>query len=494
MSDEHGGAVIAEPDLLDTSEAGPKAIRGGTVRVAGYGAQVIAGVGSSALLFRHLGVADTGRYVTVLALIAIVSGATEIGLTNIGIRELAVRDEPSRRRLMQNLLGLRLVLSSIGVLGVAAFAWLAGYGRPMVIGTLLAGTGVVATSVQSTLSISLMAGLRLGLVTVLELVRQALLAIGIVVLVLLGAGLVPLLAIQGASALGAMALTAWLVRRDVPLTPAVNPREWRPILLEVLPFAAASIVAAIHFRAALIVLGLVSSAAETGYFGAAFRVTEVLLLVPNLLVGAAFPIFARAARDDHERLAYGVDRVLGAALGVGGAIMVGLVLGAPFVIEVIAGGGFAPAADVLRIQSIALMTGFASTTLFYVALSLRMHAAILATASLALVINVVLAAVLGASLDAVGAALATLTAELVGLALVSAILRRTHPDVTPGLGTLPAIAVAVAVGLAVGLIPGLPSVAAAALGTALYAAALVVLGAVPAELLEAYLPHRRGRT
>ena len=49
------------------------------------------------------------------------------------------------------------------------------------------------------------------------------------------------------------------------------------LLREVLPFAAATVVAAVYFRASLIVLGLVSSEAQTGYFGAAFRVTEVLL-------------------------------------------------------------------------------------------------------------------------------------------------------------------------------------------------------------------------
>lgn len=491
MSDDHGAAAIAEPDLLDSEEAGPKAIRGGAIRIVGYGAQVLAGVGSSALLFRHLGVVDTGRYATVLALVAIVSGATEIGLTTIGIRELAVRDEDGRRRLMQNLLGLRLALSTLGIAAVAAFAWAAQYGTTLVAGTLLAGIGVVAISVQSTLAISLMAGLRLGWVTMLELVRQALFATGIVALVLAGAGLVPLLAMQAPPAIVALLLTAWLVRRDVPLVPAFHPHEWRPILREVLPFAAASIVAAVHFRAALIVLGLVSTEAETGYFGAAFRVTEVLLLVPNLLVGAAFPIFARAARDDHERLAHGVDRVFSAAMAVGGAMMVALVLGAPFVIDVIAGPGFGPATDVLRIQSAALMVGFASTTLFYVALSLRLHTVILATACVALVVNVVLALVLSAGLGAVGAAFATLAAEIAGLVLVAVVLRRTHPEVTPGFRDVPRVLVALAAALAVALVPGLPSLVAALLGSAVYVVLLLSLGVVPRELLDALLRRRR---
>ena len=42
---------------------------------------------------RHLGVETSWRDLTVLALTSIVTGVTDIGLTTIGLRELAVRDE-----------------------------------------------------------------------------------------------------------------------------------------------------------------------------------------------------------------------------------------------------------------------------------------------------------------------------------------------------------------------------------------------------------------
>lgn len=490
MLDDKAGVTPAADDVLDNAEAGAAAVRGGAIRVLGYGAQIIVGIGSAALLFRHLGVEDTGRYVTVLALLAIVGGATEIGLNTIGIRELAVRDEAAKRRLMRNLLGIRVALAIAGVAVVAALAWAADYSGSMVAGTLLAGISVVAIAVQSTLAIALMVGLRLGWVTGLELVRQVLFAVGIVALVVADAGLVPLLAMQTPPAIAALFVTVWVVRRDVPLWPSFDRREWTTILRGVLPFAAATIVAALYFRAALIVLGLVSGEAETGYFGAAFRVTEVLLLVPNLLVGAAFPIFARAARDDRERLAYGVDRVFQGALLVGAAAMVALVLGAPFVIEVIAGPGFEPAADVLRIQAVGLMLSFAATTLFYVLLSVRMHRVILAAACTALGVAVGLAWLLGESEGATGAALAIVGAELAGLVLVATVLRRRHPELMPNLAAVPRVAVAVAAALSVWLIPGLPAAGAAALGLLVFVAASLALGAVPRELVDAF--SRRG--
>lgn len=490
MVDADSQSASSRADLLDTSAAGAAAVRGGTIRVVGYGAGVLLTVVSAALLFRHLGVVDTGRYVTVLALITIVSGVTDIGLTTIGMREVATLDRVAGQALMRDLLGLRLVLAIGGVGAVTLFAVVAGYDSAMVIGTALAGISVIAASVQSTLGIVLMVQLRLGWLTLVELLRQGLLVAAVVLLVVADAGLLPFLAIQGIPTIVALIVTARVARREVPLVPAFHVRRWARLLREVLPVSAATIVVTIYFRAALIVLGLVSTEAQTGYFGAAFRITEALLLLPGLMVGAAFPIFSRAARDDHERLAYGVDRVFAATLVAGAGMMVALVLGAPFAIDVVAGPRFAESASVLRLQAVALMISFVATTVFYALLSLRRHSAILATACTALAVNIVLAMVLGGAHGARGAALGTLVAELAAFGVAMTLLARSDRHVVPGLWVVPRVAVAVAVAATVLLIPGLPSVAAAVIGTAIYAAAALAVGAVPRELLDV-LPRRR---
>ena len=207
-------------------------------------------------------------------------------------------------------------------------------------------------------------------------------------------------------------------------------------------------------------------------------------MVPTLW-SAPPSIFARAARDDHERLSYGVDRVFRASVLLGGLLVVALTLGAPFAIDVVAGDDFAPSADVLQIQAVALLCSFAATTLFYALLSLRMHRAILFIACTVLVVNVALAAILGSAHGADGAAYATLASEIVGLAVALVVLARSHRSVVPSLGVVPQMAAAAGVALLTGLIPGLPSVADAAIGSIVYVAVIAALGAVPPELLEA---------
>ena len=76
-------------DLLSTPQAGPTAIRGGALRVLSFAGGSLFAIVGGALLFRHLGVVDGGRYMTALSLSAIVTGFTDLGLTAIGMRELA---------------------------------------------------------------------------------------------------------------------------------------------------------------------------------------------------------------------------------------------------------------------------------------------------------------------------------------------------------------------------------------------------------------------
>ena len=119
--------------------AGSAALRGAALRVVGYAVTVVLGVLSAALLFRHLGVADSGRYVTVLSLVALVGGLTEGGLTAIGTREFATARATSRARTLRMLLGMRVTLTVAGVAVAVGFAAVAGYDSILVIGTVLAG-------------------------------------------------------------------------------------------------------------------------------------------------------------------------------------------------------------------------------------------------------------------------------------------------------------------------------------------------------------------
>jgi O-antigen/teichoic acid export membrane protein len=474
-------ATELERDLLSTPEAGPAAVRGGALRIGGYAAASLLALGSGALLYRHLGVVDSGRYTAAGSLVALVAAASDLGLTAIGLRELAIRSGEERLRMASTLLGLRLLITIAGVLAVTVFALIA-YGQTLGAGVALAGVGLIFTVWQSTLAIPLMVDMRLGWTSLLEFLRQLLLSILIVVLVVAGAGLLAFLAAPIPAALAVLVVTAAVFRGQVPMRIRFVPGEWRALVAPVLAYAAAVAAAAIYFRVAI---------TQLGYFGLSFNVMAALFAIPAMLVSVAFPIFSRAARDDHVRLAYAIERVFEVSLIVGAWMSLAIALGARFAIEVIGGQKFVPAADVLAIQGISVGATFVGTVWGFGLLSLGRHRAILLF-NLSALASVVVAVSILANVDgARGAAIGTSAVELANAIVGAWLLAHGRKHLRPSLRVLPKVAIAIAIAAAPALLD-ISEPARVAISAALYLIALLALRALPSELL-ALLPGRLRR-
>lgn len=467
---------------LDSPGAGALAVRGGMWRILGYGGTLALGLVSAAILYRHLGIEDTGRWVVILSLLAIASGLSDAGLTVIAVRELAVREGEERRRMMGAILGLRIALTVVGVTAAVAFAWVAGYGSTLVAGAVLVGVGSLLVSVQVTLAASLMSRLRLGWVAAAEVLGQLVGLALVLALVSAGARLPVLFAIPALAALLPLTLIAFLVRGDVSIRPSFDRRGWSALATDVVPFSLASAAHVLYFRVAIVITSLAASAEQTGYFAASFRVVEALVAVPALLVGAAFPILARAARDDRDRLGRAVGSLLDCSLILGAWMGLCLVLAAPLVIQVLAGEGFEPSVLVLRLQAVAVAGACVSAVLGYTMLSLRLYREALVATTLALGLASTLTVILAATNGAAGAGLATAIGEVALIAAGAAVLLGRRSELRFSLAIVPKVALATCAAALVVLVPWLGPLGLVAGATALYAAVLFLTGAVPPEL------------
>jgi O-antigen/teichoic acid export membrane protein len=473
-------------DSLDRPEAGARAIRGGVIRGLGYGANILLVTAAVPLMTRHLGVVDFGRYVTASSIVMIVAGITEFGLSGVATREYALADATQRRRLLANLITLRTVLTVLG-LGIAYLLMLAGdYPNSVLLGVLIVGLGLILLNAQQTFSLALTASLSWGLYTAFELVNTVVVAGGTVLLVLIGAGLIPFFYISVISSLAALVVTVLVLRGQIVRRLQFDFRYWLQMFRESIPYGAATTVGVLYFRVALIVVSVASSATQTGYYSTAFKVVEVLAGTAFLMSGTAFPIFARAGRHDHERLRYGTERLTDTALIVGVYLSLSLVISAPFVIEVIAGGSFKPAVPVLRLQGLTLIATFLGATWGFALLSLRQNRLLLGSNALALVVAIGLSAVLVPSFGAQGAAIGTAATEFVLAGAYWLSLARGRAHIRPSLALLPKVIAAAAVAVVVLLLP-VPNVLQWAIGSAIYLALLALLRAYPPEIMHALL-------
>jgi O-antigen/teichoic acid export membrane protein len=482
----------AEAQVLSTPQAGPLAVRGGVMRLGAFFGGSLFSVGAAALLFRHLGVTDTGRYTTAMSLGAFVMGLTDLGMTAIGTRELAVLRGEQRARLARNLLGMRLVLTFLGGVVITSFAFVV-YGRLLGLGVLIACGGVLIQNSQAALAVPLMARLRLGWMSALELMRQVSTAAIVVLLVLAGAHLLVLLSVSALAGLVVLPPTIALVRGDIPIRPSFDVRQWRALIGPVLVYSAAAITGTLYLRIVIVLVSLICSSHQLGYYSVSFRVAEALLAIPGLLVGAAFPIFAHAAQDDPVRLGYALSRVFEVSLIIGVWVTVSLAVGARLAIEVIGGSRFLPASPVLAVQGLAVGAVFVTTVWSCGLLSLHLHKVILIFSLSSLALVVVAVAILASLWGAEGAAIATALVEIAAAIAGAAVLARGRPHLRPSLRVLPRVAVAALVAVSPMLLTGAPIMLRVALSTLLYAAVLLLTRAIPADLPGLLIPARARR-
>lgn len=479
-----------EGDVLATAAAGPAAVRGGALRIIGFaGASVIA-LGSAAILYRHLGPVRAGKYTSAGSLVALVAAGSDLGLTAIGMRELSVLSGVERENMARTLLGLRLLVTGIGIAAVTVFALIA-YESTLALGVLLAGIALLAQVWQATLAIPLMVGLHFGWTSLFEFLRQLLTSLLIVLFVVTGGGIVAFLASPLPACVVVLLLTIALFRGQLPAGIRVDPAAWRGLLTPVLSYAIAVAASALYFRVAILLVSLLSNGHQLGYFSVSFNIMAALFSIPAMLVTAAFPIFSRAARDDHGRLAYALERVFEVSLIVGTFTSLAIALGAGFAVEVVGGAKFAPAGSVLAIQGISVGATFVGTVWGFGLLSLGRHRAILAF-NLGAFAGLMLAVSVLASLDgARGAAIGASGVEVIYALIGAVVLVHGHPQLRPSLRVLPKVALAAALAATPALVH-VSEPARVVLAGVVYAIALVALRAFPSELL-ALLPSRLRR-
>jgi O-antigen/teichoic acid export membrane protein len=469
-------------------------IRGSAWRAgAGIGGAVI-GIATAALLLRHLGVAESGRYVTVISLLGIPVTVADVGLNVSASRWLALREHEDRSRLIANVLGQRLLLMPLVLLAAIAFAAVAGYPSSMLAGTAIAGGGFFLVALANALLLRLTVELRNAGLALVDFLRQAITFAGVAALVALGASLTPFFAVQVLVGLAVAALLPALIGRHAFVRPRFDRGEQRMLLRSALPLALALALGQLYFRLVIILMSLISSIEQTGYFAGSLRAIEAPIGISVLVAGVALPLLAAAARDDRERLRYAIDGLGRGAIVAGVLIVLVAVRAAEPLMALIGGSAFRPAGAVLRIQVGMLLFNALYQIWTMALLALGRQRELIGVNVLALAGLSVFASVLVPPLGARGGAIASVLGDAL---LAGLIYWRVHARlgrVMVPAGFLARVLAAAALASVPLLIPGLPDFLAAAVAGIVFLAAGTLIGMIPSELrteLRSLIAHRR---
>lgn len=460
-------------------------IRGGAVRTLGHFVTAGLAAATSVFLLRGLGVDEFGRYATVAALLAIVSTLSDAGSTAIGARELSLRHPGSEREsLIQDLIAIRMLLAGTAIAAAVVFAVAVGYDRILVTGVLIGGIGVLLVNTQAMMMVPLSVDLRVGSIALVEIAKSVVTLLGVAALALLGASLLPYFVVQILAGFGALALTPTFVGSFRRLRPRLRRDEALALMRDAIPIAIALAMNVLYLRLLVVMVSLTTGESETGLYGTAFRVVELFIGIPPIVIGVALPLLAVAGAEDLDRLMYATRRLLEVALVASmGLALIVTILAEP-TLRLLGGEEYVGATRLLQTQIWALVPLAAGNVLALTLISLRRQRDIALANALALA--VVLTAGLGliSAYGGEGAAVAGLVAESTLLVASIAFLAAAHRSILPRVRIVWRPLVALAAGFATIFIPLPPWVDGAVAATVFTVVAFTV-GAVPREIIVA---------
>lgn len=455
------------------------------VQLAGKAAVMAIGLASVAVTTRYLGASDYGKFALALAFVQTFGLLADVGLLTVAVREMS-RTPERTNQLVGAVLALRLALS-LAVVPLAALVSLAlPYDREVRVAILIAGGSLVLGLANGALVAVFQSRLRMGRAAVSEVLGRASAFAALALVAALDLGFYAVVATAAVGAAVALA-ASWILVRPLA-TPRLSARRdtWRPLLAAALPVGAALAVTEIYFRADTFIISLFRDYDEVGAYSLAYRVIELLAVLPAVVMTSVFPLLSRylGRGGDRARASTAIDAAGDVFLAVGVPIAAGGLVVAPQVVELVAGDDFGQAADPLRILLFAGALAGLSGLLGYALIAGGRQTSALRLALAALVVNLALNLALVPELG-IDAAAAVAVASEVLLVAGGLWLVRRELALRPRFAVAWRVAVAAAV--MAGVLAVVPTESLAVLlplGVALYGAVLFAVGGVDRRVLE----------
>jgi O-antigen/teichoic acid export membrane protein len=319
--------------------------------------------------------------------------------------------------------------------------------------------------------------------------KSALVIVGFAALAT-GAGLLGLALAFVLAAAVSLGFATWRVHRGLgPLSRWWRPAGARALVRELAPIAHAQFLGFATTRLAPVVVALLAGDQAAGYFGAAFRIYDVMAIVPVTLIAAVYPELARTP-PGHARFLGLATQAFEALLLVAWPVALGLAVGGPWLMAWVYGAGYGPAGPILPVLGAAVACSMLQHLLGVVLLALDRPRRLRAIAGLAFLTGALVIPGLVLARGAVGGAVAVLLVEAVSVA-ASLTALRTLVGWPLGRGAAKSLAAAAAGAVVASFLPEGPGRLAGVL--AAYALGLVVLRPLPGSLCLRLLRGALGR-
>lgn len=313
------------------------------------------------LVPRSVGASAWGEWSLAWAITSVAASFSSMGLTTLLIKEIS-RDQSRAHEFIGAAITAQAMLAVPFLLLILGFINTAGYSAH----TRLIITLVTAASLVAFLAVPVSAGLqaleKMHYSSLGQIFTSGVLSLVAVLLVKFAAvGMVAISVAAVAAAVAAAGIQFYGLSRKVRVWPRVDWKLIRHLIVGGLPYWASGLFLTFYVWIDTVMLSLMTSTMEVGWYGAATKLISTLGVLPYIINMAVFPALSHGFRHDREGMRRLAQTSLRIVLSLGLPMVIGVVLLGPKIVLLLYGWSFAPAAPIVVVLCLTLLPIFTAT-------------------------------------------------------------------------------------------------------------------------------------
>lgn len=366
-----------------------------------------------------------GDYNLIMTLLAFATSIADFGINQIAVREI-VRSPEQTAKIVSFVTKVRLLFSLGAASVLFGIVYLLPYSSQVKYGFGIALISIIFIAGQSGAQAVLQANLRLHISAIAEIASKVVTTIYILTLIWLSSNayleleltFFLLVASTIISALVFYLVIIWKTKWDSENNSGV-PVNTRLFLISSMPLWIVSIFSLVHYKADTLMLSLMKGSYEVGVYGLAYRLLDVTMLLPGLLMVAVFPLISENLLKDRERTIRMMQKSFDFLGLLAIPMAVGIYFCAPGIIELFGGSEYRDSVTVLRILGFATIGVYLNAVFSPALIALNAQKKILYISVIGVTSNIILNLILIPKYSYYGSAAATLFSEIFGLILIA---------------------------------------------------------------------------
>ena len=364
---------------------------------------------------RYLGTKGFGQYSFIFALMSFFVVMTALGLDTLLVREIA-KDKSQINSILINSIYLKLFLILLSWAILAILILILNKSSVVNIGIILIALCLVPNSIRDSIKAAFNAYEIMEYNTLIEIVFRFIVVVLGLTVIYFSLGFIALISVSVISSISTGIISYDIFsRRVAKIKCEFDIQKIKDLFRKTLPFALTGLFVSIYFRIDVVMLSLMKGDKAVGWYSAAYNLSESVIFISAAVCGSVFPIFSRLYNNSKQSFNLAYEKTFKVLLLLGLPIGLGTTMVSDKIIFLVYGYKFSNSIIILQILIWASVIIFLNSLLGFVLYSVGKQKQATITTFLKIIANVSLNLILIPKYSYIGAALATVGTELIGL-------------------------------------------------------------------------------